>query len=130
MTIGGWIGFLCVVLVIVLLGGFIFLISETNSGKMLCVGGSLAVIFITFGAMLFYYNTTASGKRAFKSQKSELENGIERVVTVYDMEGDVIKVYDGKFDITYDNDRILFDDEQGKRHVIYYPTGTVTVDEK
>lgn len=130
MTIGGWIGFLCVVLVVVLLGGFIFLISETTSGKMLCVGGSLAVIFITFGGMLFYYNATASGKRAFKSQKSELENGIERVVTVYDMEGDVIKVYDGKFDITYDNDRILFDDEQGKRHVIYYPTGTVTVDEK
>lgn len=29
----------------------------------------------------------------------------------------------------YKCDRILFDDEQGKRHVIYYPTGTVTVDE-
>lgn len=130
MTIGGWIGFLCVVIVIVLLGGFGFLVSETGSARMLCVGVSLAFIFIVFGGMLFYYNATASGKRAFKSQKSELENGIERVVTVYDMEGDVIKQYDGKFDITYDNDRILFDDEQGKRHVIYYPTGTVTVDEK
>lgn len=130
MTIGGWFGFGCVVLVVVLLGGLCFLMSETSSERVLCLGVSVAFIFIVLGAMLFYYNATASGKRAFKSQKSELENGIERVVTVYDMEGDVIKVYDGKFDITYDNDRILFDDEQGKRHVIYYPTGTVTVDEK
>lgn len=130
MTIGGWIGFACTVLVVVSLGGLLALMSETVSGRILCIGVSLAFIFIVFGGMLFYYNATASGKRAFKSQKSELENGIERVVTVYDIEGDVIKVYDGKFDITYDNDRILFDDEQGKRHVIYYPTGTVTVDEK
>ena len=130
MTIGGWFGFACVVLIIVLLGGLAFLASETTSGKTMSLAVSIAIIFIVLGAMLFYYNATASGKRAFKSQKSELENGIERVVTVYDMEGDVIKVYDGKFDVTYDDDRILFDDEQGKRHVIYYPTGTVTVDEK
>ena len=130
MTIGGWFGFACIVLIIVILGGFSFLVSETISGKTLSIAVSVAFIFIVLGAMLFYYNATASGKRAFKSQKSELENGIERVVTVYDMEGDVIKVYDGKFDVTYDDDRILFDDEQGKRHVIYYPTGTVTVDEK
>lgn len=130
MTIGGWIGFAITVLVVVILGGFCFLASETATGRTMSLVVSIAFIVIVFGAMLFYYNATASGKRAFKSQKSELENGIERVVTVYDMEGDVIKVYDGKFDITYDNDRILFDDEQGKRHVIYYPTGTVTVDEK
>jgi len=130
MTIGGWFGFVCIVIVTVLLGGFCALISETTTGRTLCLTVSAVLIVIVLGAMLFYYNATASGKRAFKSQKSELENGIERVVTVYDMEGDVIKVYDGKFDITYDNDRILFDDEQGKRHVIYYPTGTVTVDEK
>ena len=130
MTIGGWFGFVCVVFLVMFLGAFCFLISETISGRIMSIIFSIVLIFIVLSAMLFYYNATASGKRAFKSQKSELENGIERVVTVYDMEGDVIKVYDGKFDITYDNDRILFDDEQGKRHVIYYPTGTVTVDEK
>jgi len=42
----------------------------------------------------------------------------------------MIKTYDGKFDIDHDDNRIIFDDEQGKRHVIYYPTGTVVVDEK
>ena len=29
-----------------------------------------------------------------------------------------------------DENRILFDDEDGKRHVIYYPTGTIIIDEK
>ena len=29
----------------------------------------------------------------------------------------------------YDDDRILFDDENGLRHIIYYPTGTVIIDE-
>ena len=130
MTIGGWFGFVCVVFLVMFLGAFCFLVSETISGRIMSIIFSIVLIFIVLSAMLFYYNATASGKRAFKSQKAELENGIERVVTVYDMEGDVIKVYDGKFDIAYDNDRILFDDEQGKRHVIYYPTGTVTVDEK
>ena len=55
--------------------------------------------------------------------------GIQRKVTVYDMEGDIIKEYEGKFDVDYDNDRIIFDDEHGLRHIIYYPTGTVIIDD-
>ena len=80
--------------------------------------------------MHWYFNNTATGRRAYKSQESNFNNGIERVVRVYDVNGKLITEYDGKFDITYDNDRILFDDQNGKRHVIYYPTGTVTVHEK
>ena len=45
-------------------------------------------------------------------------------------EGDLIHEYTGKFDIEFnDNERILFDDENGNRHVIYFKTGTVIVDE-
>ena len=52
-------------------------------------------------------------------------------MSVYDINGILIKQYDGKFDIETDrNNYILFDDETGKRHVIYYTTGTVIVDEK
>lgn len=79
---------------------------------------------------IWYFNNTAVGTRAKKSIKSNLENGIERSVKVYDVEGDLIQQYDGKFDLTYDSDRILFDDENGKRHIIYYTTGTVIIDEK
>ena len=55
--------------------------------------------------------------------------GIQRKVTVFDATGNVIKEYEGKFDVEYDDDRILFDDEKGLRHIIYYPTGTVIIDE-
>ena len=80
--------------------------------------------------MLWWFNNTASGKRAFKTQESNFNDGIERMVKVYDVNGELIVGYDGKFDITYDDDRILFDDENGKRHIIYDPTGTVVIDEK
>ena len=70
-----------------------------------------------------------AGKRAIKTQQSNLGGGIERKITVYDVQGDMIAEYEGKFDIEYDDDRILFDDEQGLRHIIYYPTGNVIIDE-
>ena len=58
-----------------------------------------------------------------------MNGGIKRKVAVYDIEGDIIAEYQGSFDIEYDDDRILFDDENGLRHIIYYPTGTVVIDE-
>ena len=62
---------------------------------------------------------------------SETSGGIERVVTVYDINGQVIQTYEGKFDIeTNEQNYILFEDENGERHTIYYTTGTIIVDEK
>ena len=103
-------------------GGPIPWVVSIGIAVILCVG-----LFIGVNA---YYNNTESGKRALKSQESNFNSGIERVVTIYDVNGEVIKQYDGKFDVEYDDDRILFDDENGKRHVVYYTTGTVAIDEK
>ena len=36
----------------------------------------------------------------------------------------------GKFNVDYNNSRIIFDDENGKRHIIYYSVATVVIDEK
>lgn len=85
-------------------------------------------LIVTFGT-LWYFQNTESGKRALKTQESNFNKGIERKVSVYDVEGDLIHEYKGKFDLEYDDDRILFDDENGLRHIIYYPTGTVIIDE-
>lgn len=90
-----------------------------------CVVLLIAII----GGSQFYLNGTENGERMKKSWVSETGGGIERVVTVYDINGKVIKTYDGKFDVDYDSNRMIFDDN-GKRHVIYYTTGTVTIDEK
>lgn len=130
MTVGGWILFVITVIVVLGLGVMIGgLAVEEWYG--LVIGALVGVIICVpiFAGFKWYYNNTASGARAFKSQESNFNMGIERKVTVYDMEGDIIKEYEGKFDIEYDDDRILFDDENGQRHIIYYPTGTVIVDE-
>ena len=79
--------------------------------------------------MRWYYQNTASGQRALKTQKSELNNGIERIIVVYDMNGQIIEKYEGKFDIEYKDERIMFDDTDGNRHIIYFKTGTVIVHE-
>ena len=92
------------------------------------------VLLVTVWVGLFwYYGNTASGQRAMKTQRSELGDGIQRELTVYDMQGEVIAHYEGKFDIDFGSDsrgqRIMFDDEQGIRHVIYPGGGIVIVNE-
>ena len=79
------------------------------------------------------YNTrTESGKRHLKSWESETSGGINRTVTVFDIEGDELAKYTGKFDIEGSSQegvvKIKFDCE-GKRHIIYAQTGTVLIDE-
>ncbi|MCD8082214.1 MAG: hypothetical protein LUE86_01485 [Clostridiales bacterium] len=58
-----------------------------------------------------------------------MSGGISRLVRVYDMEGDLIEEYAGTFDVETDEHYVLFDDEKGKRHMIYYTTGTIIIDE-
>jgi hypothetical protein len=102
--------------------------SECNGIKPILISISIGIIAIIL-VVSYYFNFSESGKRNAKSIKSDLGGGITRVVTVYDIEGDVIAEYKGKFDIEYDSDRILFDDENGYRHIIYYHTGNVIIDE-
>lgn len=58
---------------------------------------------------------------------------MQREVTVYDMQGEVIEHYEGRFDIdfssTQSGERIVFDDENGYRHVIYPGGGIVIINE-
>ena len=134
MTIGGMIAYAFLVLLFIGAGIGIGVFVDYSSGRRgiaLITGIAVTVILssITLMLMLWYYNSTARGQRAIKTQESNLNNGISRTVEVYDATGNLIKTYDGKFDIDYDDDRIIFDDEHGKRHVIYYPTGTVIIDE-
>ena len=73
----------------------------------------------------------AEWNRFQKNLNSSWNNGLNRTVEVYDVSGEKIKEYSGKFDIIFDEDtgRILFDVENGKRHLIFPGTSTVLVDE-
>lgn len=134
MTIGGFILFGIIVICVLLIAVFIACCWFDASGGpvpwITSIGIAVALCIGIFVGMNAYYNNTESGKRALKSQESNFNSGIERVVTIYDVNGKVIKHYEGRFDVEYDDDRILFDDENGKRHVVYYTTGTVAIDEK
>lgn len=129
MTIGGWVFFGVIVLFAIVFS--IWLGLGANSLKTGLISGAIGflICLITLMVLLWYFNSTASGARAVKTQLSNFNNGINRKVTVYDATGNILQTYEGKFDVEYDDDRILFDDEKGLRHVIYYPTGTVIIDE-
>lgn len=132
MTIVGWIIFGVIAVVSFLFFRYVasgaFEDNRKRTGVLYIIIG-VAFVFILFVGMMFYYSSTESGKRAYKSQKSELTGGLEREVKVYTMNGDLIEVFTGKFDMEYDEKRLMFDDENGKRHTIYYSTGTVIVNE-
>ena len=131
MTVGGWIIFciLSVIAFVVCLGFGYTILDE----KGYIVGTIVAIpicICILFG-MLWWYGQTESGKRAMKTQESNFEGGINRSVKIYDAIGNLLEEYQGRFDVDFDGDkqRILFDDENNKRHVIYFKTGTIIVEE-
>ena len=130
LTIGAWIVF-GILAVSMIIAGMIIAYGIKHSWKNAIAGGFVGIILsaIVLLAMNWYYTSTAAGNRAVKSQQANFSKGIQRKVEVYDVNGNLIKEYTGKFDIEYDNDRILFDDENGKRHIIYYPTGAVIIDE-
>ena len=102
---------------------------EKSIGYGIGAAVSLLIAAAICFAIAWWQLNSESGKRALKTQQSNLHGGITRRVTVYDMDGDEIARYEGKFDVEHTDDRIIFDDENGKRHIVYYTTGTITVDE-
>lgn len=121
-----------ITVIVVSIGAYLTYLFSTDgpifAGVITIVAG-LVILALTWGIPVWYFQNTASGKRALKSQNSNFNNGIQREIIVYDIEGDVIERYSGKFDIDYSSERILFDDEEGNRHIVYFKTGTIVVNE-
>lgn len=83
--------------------------------------------FVLSGISLFC--SCASTERMKKNMDSEFNGGLNRELIVYSATGEEVWRFSGKFDIEYVSGRILFDDENGKRHTIYFQNGTVVVNE-
>lgn len=69
--------------------------------------------------MLWYFGNTASGQRAITDQKSDFENGLERVIRVYTADGNIIAEYEGIIDIEGNDGGYVLFDYQGKRYTYY-----------
>lgn len=114
-TISGWIIF--AVISIGLLIGAWFVNTESQHKARNWVATIFIIIAIFFG-MRWYFTSTASGIRSLNDERSNLSNGLDRVVTIYTAQGDVIAQYEGKIDLEMDQDYVKFDWE-GKRYIYY-----------
>ena len=59
-----------------------------------------------------------SWERNMKSLSSDIAGGLNRTVTVYDYNGQVIRQYAGKFDVSESENEVYFDID-GKRVIIH-----------
>ncbi len=78
----------------------------------------IVIIAIIAIIVIALFINRASSKRWLKSLSSEMNNGINRTITVYDYNGNEIRHWTGKFDVTEGESGMLFDDENGKRVII------------
>ena len=90
----------------------------------------LIVIFVVILMSCLYLTFTECVRRKVKYFTGHVSGVITRHVRVYDFSGGLLEEYKGTFDIETTNDKyILFDDENNLRHIIYFTTGTVIIDE-
>lgn len=119
MTIGGWI--ICIIFAIgaLAVGVFIACTCEDSKGfQTLTIIIAMIIAIAIFVGGFAYFRCTESGKRSLTDQKSELGGGLDRTVTIYTANGDMIAQYVGKIDIESGNSYIKFDFE-GKRYIYY-----------
>ena len=89
----------------------------------------LMIIVLIIG-VLFTTTGCASWNKWTKDLESEYGNGLNRVVKVYSMDGKLLETYEGKIDINYEDNRVLFQINGGNRIAIYGNTAVVVVEEK
>lgn len=90
---------------------------KINYGLLLSVA---AVTCITFSGC------SASFDREMKTFSSNWGGGLNRTVTVYDYQGNEIKSYTGKFDVSESENEVYFD-KDGKRIIIH---GGIVINEE
>lgn len=118
MPIRVWITVIILIVSIISVAGFILYVTDSTSAKII---GTLVTIPICVAIILgfqWYFANTAEGQRAMIDEKINLQNGIERTVTVYTADGKQLAQYKGKIDIS-DNDGYVKFDFDGKRYIYY-----------
>lgn len=119
MTISGWTIFAVTAVIIAGVAFSIYTgVHNKKFGATVCI---IAVVLIValFCGMWWYFHCTAAGQREMVDQRSELSSGLDRTITVYTADGNVIAQYEGKIDIeTNDGGYVKFD-FNGKRYIYY-----------
>ena len=119
MTAGGWIVFGLVSFFILCIGIAIFSELDEWWHRVITVMIMAALIAGLYFGMTWWYNNTASGSRALIDEQSNLRNGMERTITVYTADGQVIARYSGRIDLAANSGGYVKFDFEGKRYIYY-----------
>lgn len=128
MTIEMWV----IVILTLLVGGGItaFLIwwavdEKSIGATILSVATIICTLAVCIG-IIWFASTSESGKRALKEYQSNFNGGLQRTVTLYSYDGEEIKSWTGKFDVSSSETETYFDID-GKRVIIH---GGIVVNEE
>lgn len=128
MTIGA-IALLVILAVVGVFISIMFLADNPKTGVIALLVFILVWLGVLFG-FKWYYGSTASGMRALKDQQSNLNQGLNRQITITAEDGREIYHYQGKCDIETQDRYILFEGEDGLRRTIYWGiTDTIIIEE-
>ena len=83
-------------------------------------------VFALLAAMMLSLAGCASWNRAWKSFGSDISGGLNRTVTVYSYDGDILGQWSGKFDVSESESETYFD-VNGKRVIIH---GGIVINEE
>lgn len=89
------------------------------------VGICVIVFIVIIGVVALLGTSTA--QRTLKSVSSDFGGGLNRTVTVYDYNGNEIRSWTGKFDVSESENEVYFDNEDGKRVIIH---GGIVINEE
>ena len=132
-TFGNWVFFIILIICAIMIALTVFG-SAKNTKIGIITGIALPLLIVGIIIATGWYNTNAAeGIRAVKDFKSNINNGLEREIVITAEDGREIFRYEGKIDIdnNHADNYIKFDDENGKRYLIYYGIqDTVTIIEK
>lgn len=84
------------------------------------------MMVVVFVAAILLAGCTANQKRGLKTLQSNWSGGLDRILTVYNLDGTVRAKYEGKIDVQpSEGGKVLFDFE-GKRYAYYnFPTEVI-----
>ena len=93
------------------------MISDANPTAIILT--AIACTIIAIGGGIYYFGYTASGSRYMVDTKSELMNGLDRTITVYTADGQILAQYQGKIDLQANEGGYVKFDFEGKRYIYY-----------
>lgn len=128
MTIGMWVvvGFVALIGIAFSLFLIVYAVEERSVLAGILAGVCVVITIAACTGMSWLFTNSESGKRALKEQESDLNGGLNRTVTLYSYDGEEIRSWTGKFDVSSSETETYFDID-GKRVIIH---GGIVVNEE